>query len=58
MTAPHYSDVCEGCLALDRTRTVVPPANTTPNQHGLIADYLCHRCGHIWTCGWAEEAAA
>lgn len=60
MTTP-YSDVCEGCLDRDRTRTVIPPLHTTTSRHGVIADYLCHRCGHTWFCGWAaqdEEAAA
>jgi hypothetical protein len=54
-----YLDVCDRCLTEDSP--AVTPLSVTPSgPDGVLALYLCPRCGDTWTCGWLtqEEPAA
>ncbi len=52
-TAIPFMDMCSRCR--DSLHAQAPAA--THIKGGWIkAAYLCHTCGHVWTCGWSTDA--
>jgi len=43
-------DGCDQCQK--RTPPDYSPRYPVAYRGGGIYSYECHRCGHVWTCGW------
>lgn len=47
-------DRCPACCH----RQPCTPRMARRSSRELVADYLCHHCGHVWSTSWAIDRAA
>jgi hypothetical protein len=58
-TMMPYGDWCDVCAQTDDVMEHCPtrfPVAVGPVETMFRAGYRCHKCGHVWSCGWAVSA--